>query len=130
VPSEITVTTSVARRGAVSARLTRIGFTVGQELGATVAGGIVPPGVAAPVPAGVLPGVGLPVGVAVSDVVGLADPATDGEALSAGVAEPDAPLGPAVGVREPPPPAQPPRTSRPATTNGARRRCAGFMIEA
>ena len=37
VPSETTVTTSVARRGAVSARLTRTGFTEGQETGAGLA---------------------------------------------------------------------------------------------
>jgi len=36
VPSETTVTTSVARRGAVSARLTRTGLTVGHETGAPV----------------------------------------------------------------------------------------------
>jgi hypothetical protein len=107
-----------------------MGFTVGQELGATVADGEVPLGVAPAVPTGVPPGVGLPVGVAVPGEVGLAEPSTDGVALSAGVAESDpAPLGSSVDVPEPPP-AQPARTNRPASRTEARPRCAGFMIEA
>ena len=129
MPSEITATTSVARRGPVSARLTRIGLTVGQELGATVADSDAPPGVAPGVPARVLPGVGLPGGVAMPPAVGLADPSAAGEVLPAGVADSDpAPPGSTVGVRSPP--AQPARTNRPASRNGARPRDAGFMIEA
>jgi hypothetical protein len=124
VPSEITVTTSVARRGLVSARVTRIGLTVGQDEGATVAGLGVPPGVVAP-------GVVVPFGVAAPGVLlGLADPSTGGDALSTGIAEPDSvSLGSTVGVRRGPP-AQPARTRAPATRIGARRRRAGFMTEA
>ena len=127
MPVEIRVTTSVARRGPVSTRLTRIGLTVGQELGATDGGGGVPPGVAA----GVLPGVTVPFGVAVPGVLpGLTEPSTEGEALPAGLVVPESvALVWMLGVREPPP-AQPARTRVPASRNGARRRRAGFIIEA
>jgi hypothetical protein len=124
VPSEITATTSVARRGLVSARVTRIGLTVGQDEGATVAGFGVPLGVVAP-------GVAVPFGVAaLGGPLGLAEPSTEGDALSTGIAEPEAvSLGATVGVREPPP-AQPAKTRVPATRTGTKRRRAGFMIEA
>jgi hypothetical protein len=96
---------------------------VGQELGA---GAAVPPGVAAAVRLGVLPGVARPSGV----VLGPPDPATDGEALASDATELDAVAsGPGVGVREPPP-AQPARARVPASRTRARRRRAGFMIEA
>ena len=82
VPSETTVTTSVARRGAVSARLTRTGLTVGHETGAAVEDCD-----------GVTPGVGVPealrpeplepgVGEAVS---GVPEPPAEGESLAVGV---------------------------------------------
>ncbi|HZA73671.1 MAG TPA: hypothetical protein VE476_12270, partial [Propionibacteriaceae bacterium] len=84
MPSEITTTTSVARRGLVAARVTRIGLAVGQVEGATVAPFGVPPG-------GFALGVAVPFRVAVPGLLlGPAEPSTEGDALSTGIAEPEA----------------------------------------
>ena len=86
--------------------MTRTGFTVGQDVGATVAGGGVAPGLSV----GVDPGVGA-AGLAVPGVAapGLAEPFSEGDAL----------VDPMVGVGVVPPPRAPPQ---PVSTSALARR--------
>ena len=78
--------------------------------------------------AAVLPGVAVPSGAVAGVLPGRAEPSREGNALSAGAVASEAVVS-TIGVREPPP-AHPARAREPASRIGARRRRAGFMIEA
>jgi len=123
------VTTSVARRGAVSARLTRTGLTVGHETGAPVEDCD-----------GVTPGVGVPealrpeplepgVGEAVS---GVSEPPAEGDALAVGVPDSTVVLldGAMTGVLPPTPPEQAATGRSTAKAIAPTHRRAGNMGEA
>jgi len=123
------VTTSVARRGAVSARLTRTGLIVGQETGAPFEDCD-----------GVTPGAGVPealrpeplepgVGEAVS---GVSEPPAEGEPLAVGVLDTTVSLldGVAAGVLPPAPPEQAAKGRSTAKAIAPTHRRAGNMGEA
>ncbi|HSU35473.1 MAG TPA: hypothetical protein VLJ88_07420, partial [Propionibacteriaceae bacterium] len=122
------MTTSVALRGAVSARLTRTGLTDGQEIGAPLLDCD-----------GVRPGVGVPdspepeplepgVGEAES---GVSEPPGDGELLDVGVLDSTVSLADGVaGVRPPVPPEQPASGRSTARAIAPTHRRAGVMGEA